>query len=212
MEYCIATGLQETFKKLIFYLKFYNLYSSYKMTAQNIVLNNHDLVFYLSDFLDDTSSFKLFNTDKHYTYMIQKYPHRYTVKKIVSSNNNINYGYKIENFRQDENQPVNKLPPSLKHLVFGKSFNQPVDNLPPSLKYLTFEVRFNQPVDNLPPSLKHLEFGFCFNRHVDNLPPSLKHLTFGNDFNQPVDNLPPSLKHLAFGKSFNQPEDTYHHL
>ena len=35
------------------------------------------------------------------------------------------------------NKPVNNLPNSLTHLVFGKSFNLPVDNLPCSLTHLT---------------------------------------------------------------------------
>jgi len=35
------------------------------MKGRNIFFNNNDLVFYLSDYLDDKSSFRLFNCNKY---------------------------------------------------------------------------------------------------------------------------------------------------
>ena len=44
---------------------------------------NTDILFYISDFLDDKSSFNLFLTNKYYSNLIKKYPYRYNIKKVV---------------------------------------------------------------------------------------------------------------------------------
>ena len=90
------------------------------------------------------------------------------------------------------------IPPLLPHnLYFGTDFNQPVDNLPPNLKHLEFSDSFN-PVKHLPHGLTHVTFGMKFNCSVDHLPSSLLHLHFGIYFNHPLDHLPPSLMELRF--------------
>ena len=108
------------------------------------------------------------------------------------------------------NQPVDSIPSSITHLIFGSKFNQPVNNLQSSITHLTFDFKFNQPVNNLPSSgLTHLTFGYCFDHSVDLLPSSITHLTFDFKFNQPVNNLSSSvLTHLTFGYTFNQPIDS----
>ncbi len=89
-------------------------------------------------------------------------------------------------------------------MIFRENFNQPVDKLPDSITHLTFTWEFNQPVDQLPNSLTHLTFGCYFNQPVDKLPNSITHLIFRENFNQPVDKLPSSVTHLMLGWSFDQ--------
>jgi hypothetical protein len=95
-------------------------------------------------------------------------------------------------------QPVNKLSPTLTHVITRHYSNQTVTvhlvdscfihSLPHTIKYLDMSTlwKFNQPVDKLPPILTHLTTGFCFNQPVDKLPPTLTHLTTGAEFNHPV--------------------------
>lgn len=40
------------------------------MSSKDIILQNRDLLFYLTDFLDDASAFKFLNTNKHYNTLI----------------------------------------------------------------------------------------------------------------------------------------------
>ena len=47
------------------------------------ILNNTDMMFLLSDFLDDSSAVQLFNTQKSYKSMIAKFPKRYKNKKKI---------------------------------------------------------------------------------------------------------------------------------
>jgi len=197
------------------------------MTVKNIVLQNTDLLFHLTDFLDDKSSFRLLNANKHYNTLINKYPNRYSIKKVVSSQSDMKYPYKIERYNVHENKPIEELnipsrvkvliisceysypindgnlPPNVKGLVL-KNFNQSVDNLSSTLESLTFGDVFNQPVDNLPSGLKHLVFGDAFNQSVDKLSSSLESVTFGKSFNKVIDKLPSSLRCIVFGEMFNQ--------
>ena len=100
------------------------------------------------------------------------------------------------------NQPLNN-PSSLTRLQLGHKFNQPVDKVPSSLKYLIFSNSFfNQPVDYLPSSLTHLDFHHShFNKQVDHLPTSLRRLHLGMMFNQLMHQLPP-LIHLSFDRYY----------
>jgi hypothetical protein len=47
------------------------------------ILNNTDMMFLLSDYLDDKSSINLFNAQKSYRSMIDKFPRRYKKKKQI---------------------------------------------------------------------------------------------------------------------------------
>lgn len=95
--------------------------------------------------------------------------------------------------------------PSVTYLRLRGTFNQPVDNLPSTLTHLVFGEEFCQPVQRLPSSITHIEFGSRFNMTIDHLPRGLKFLYFywGN-FNQPVNNLPLSLQFLALQGKFDQ--------
>ncbi len=54
------------------------------MNIKNIVMQNTDLTFLISDYLDDTSSKSLFKSQRLYHNMITNNPHRYKVKRTVS--------------------------------------------------------------------------------------------------------------------------------
>jgi len=47
-------------------------------------LENTDLLFFITEYLLDNESFRLFRTNKFYKSLIDKYPHRYGVKKLVN--------------------------------------------------------------------------------------------------------------------------------
>jgi hypothetical protein len=47
------------------------------------ILNNTDMMFLFSDYLDDKSSINLFNAQKSYRSMIDKFPKRYKKKKQI---------------------------------------------------------------------------------------------------------------------------------
>ena len=105
------------------------------------------------------------------------------------------------------NKPVDHLPPSLTHLIFGISYSKISDldyeNIRPSLC-----GKFNEKVDHLPPSLTHLFFlAENFNQPVENLPPNLTHLVFGKCFNNPINMLPTSYKKIIIGT----PKVNFHH-
>jgi len=51
-----------------------------KMTSKDIVLYNTDLLFLITEYLDDKSSNNLFNIDKHHDKMIVNHSYRYTIK------------------------------------------------------------------------------------------------------------------------------------
>jgi len=180
------------------------------MNSKLIVLFNSDIIFYITDFLDDKSSFRLFNTNKYYHTIISKYPSRYTIKKYVEDYNpnlSLVIKYKIINYEHTENICINYIPNTVKNMIFGNLFNKKVTNLPVSLNCITFGYSFNNCVDNLPNNLQYLRFGDCFNQSVDNLPRTLKQIYFGKYFDQPVDHLPSSLEKIVFGDCFNKTVD-----
>ena len=177
------------------------------MNSKLIILFNSDIIFYITDFLDDKSSFRLFNTNKYYHTIISKYPSRYTIKKYVEDYNpklSLLIKYKIINYEHTENISI---PRTVKNMIFGNLFNKEVTNLPVSLNCITFGYNFNNCVDNLPHNLQYLRFGDCFNKSVDNLPRTLKQIYFGKYFDQPVDHLPSSLEKIVFGDCFNKNVD-----
>jgi hypothetical protein len=47
------------------------------------ILNNTDMMFLLSDYLNDKSAVNLFNSQKSYRSMIQRFPKRYNKKKQI---------------------------------------------------------------------------------------------------------------------------------
>jgi len=73
------------------------------MNPKSIILNNKDLIFHISDFLDDKSSFNLFNSNKYYNAMIKNNQHRYTIKRKLTMKKNKNIimtsTYKMKNNR-----------------------------------------------------------------------------------------------------------------
>lgn len=201
------------------------------MTTRKIVLQNTDLVFYLTDFLDDISSFNLFNSNKYYNTIIKTHQHRYTIKKrldtqydkhiILSSNYKIKM---IELYYNVDASMIEKLPNSLNYLhitiplkitdiniadyLHGiiKSPDKNIDKLPDNLSHLKISGDFNYSIYNLPSKLNYLEISGNFNQPIDNLPKNLKNLKLGHSFNQTLDNLPPSLEKLSlFYTSFNKP-------
>ena len=200
------------------------------MSSKTIILNNKDLVFYISDFLDDKSSFNLFNCNKYYNSMIKNNSHRYTIKKILNIQNNKHFilssNYKIkaiELYYNVDASIIEKLPNSLSYLhvtiplkitnmdILGnvpdiRLSDKNIDKLPDNLYHLKISGDFNYSIDNLPSNLNCLEISGKFNQSIDNLPKNLKKLTLGYSFDQPVDRLPPSLEKLSlFYTSFNQP-------
>lgn len=59
---------------------FINLDTLLKMSSKDIVLYNTDLLFLITDYLDDKSSNNLFNIDRHHDKMLFNNSHRYTIK------------------------------------------------------------------------------------------------------------------------------------
>jgi len=52
-----------------------------KMSAT--ILNNTDMMFLLSDYIDDKTAVNLFNSQRSYRGMIERFPNRYTKKKQI---------------------------------------------------------------------------------------------------------------------------------
>jgi hypothetical protein len=71
------------------------------------------------------------------------------------------------------NQPVDNLPQSITHLIFGRLFNQTVNNLPQTMTHLTFGHNFNQTVDNLPKNIIQLTLNpMVFTQSMNNISPN----------------------------------------
>ena len=69
--------LKRTFKKI-------NQNSLLKTNkASSLILNNTDMIFLISDFLNDKNSLNFFNTQKSYVNMIESFPNRYKIKKNI---------------------------------------------------------------------------------------------------------------------------------
>lgn len=112
-------------------------------------------------------------------------------KCIVINNSYYNwpldYHYPIKDLQITElcissyrfNQPLNKLPKSLKKIrIISHNFNQSLSELPPSMEYININGRyFNQCLDNLPITLKILDINSVrLNQSFANLPLGLTNL------------------------------------
>jgi len=193
-----------------------------------------DLLFYITEFLDDSTSFKLFRTNKYLNSLLQNNPKRYKIKKVFyngfSYNNKpVIENYTITNFHvynlsyipenknhvyalkldYNCNDNVDNLPENIRVLFLGQQFQQKIDYLPCNLLKLTIWGIFNNEINHLPKTLQSLIFQnySYFNQPIDNLPDGLEYLELGHSFNQSVDKLPPNLKILKFGYCFNQDVD-----
>jgi len=51
--------------------------------ASSLILNNTDMIFLISDFLNDKNALDFFNTQKSYINMIESFPNRYKIKKNI---------------------------------------------------------------------------------------------------------------------------------
>jgi len=58
-----------------------SLILSKKMTAKNIILHNKDILFYISDFLEDEESYNFFNIKKYHHNLFKNNKHLYTIKR-----------------------------------------------------------------------------------------------------------------------------------
>jgi len=112
---------------------------------------------------------------------------------------------------------LDKLTPSITHLIIDKGRNLSMDKMPPWIKSITFTYRsdysfddpLNPTLDFLPEGLEELK---CSNEmihtrtQIRNFPKSLKKLGLGGLFNEKLekDDLPPNLEELDLGLHFNQ--------
>jgi hypothetical protein len=123
----------------------------------------------------------------------------------------LDYNYPIKNLHLTEinitaysfNQPLNKLPKSLKKIrIISTNFNQSLNNLPPMLDYISIIGNdFNQSLDNLPVHLKTLDIkSKNFNQSITNLPFGLQNLYLSitnKDYKSvEFDELPPNLEYI----------------
>jgi len=169
-----------------------------------------DLLFYLTDYLDDFSSFQLFITNKFTYNLIINHSHRYKIKKLISDtylfHNNL-YKFKIQRFYISKSISNYYLPLYLTHLTFNNNFNYTVTNLPYTLTHIYFGHKFNQFVDSLPPNLTHVIFGWAFNKNIDLLPAKITYLKFGLCFNQSLKKLPLLLKTIVLSCCYKKSID-----
>jgi len=173
----------------------------------NIILNNSDLVMYISDYLTDKDAFTLFSTSKTLNSIINKHKKRYTIKRYVYENeiDNLNK-YKIKKVKNVSN--CNTLPYGITHIIFNNHFIK-LNPVPDTVTHIIFGTYFNGTLESLPPNLKTLIFGNSlflngyktsyFNKNIDNLPDSLLYLELGHKFNQKINKLPPKLESLKLG-------------
>lgn len=100
------------------------------------MLDLKEVLFYISDFLSDEDSLKLFITCKKYNEILKKNKKWYRLKKW---NNNYNYWlykeYKTIKFNFftpyfKHEYDISIIPDTVTHLIFGYWFNQPLVDLP----------------------------------------------------------------------------------
>jgi hypothetical protein len=180
---------------------------------KNTVLNNSDLVLYVSEYLTDKEAFTLFSLSKTLNNIINKHKNRYTIKEYVCENeiNTLNK-YKIKKVKKISN--CNTIPYGTTHVIFDNYFVDKLSCIPDTVTHIIFETYFNQPLEGLPPNLKTLIFGNSaflngyktsyFNKNIDNLPESLLYLELGHKFNQKINNLPPNLETLKLGYYYTE--------
>ena len=193
-----------------------------------------DLLFYITEFLDDSTSFKLFRTNKLLNSFLKNNPKRYKVKKVFYTGFSYDNKPVIENYTITNihvynlsyipkkhnhiyslktdyncNDNVDNLPENIRVLFLGQKFQQKIDHLPCNLLKLTIWGYFNNEINYLPKTLQTLIFQnySFFNQPIDHLPDGLEYLELGHNFNQPINKLPSNLKILKFGYCFNQEVD-----
>jgi hypothetical protein len=128
------------------------------------------------------------------------------------------------------NHPVEYLPETITHIVFGGKFNNKINLKNNTLQFIEFYGEYNYPLDGLPDSIIEINIcGWDFNQPINKLPYYLLCLNFlgasnkfnkpincsnsnlqklnlkSSEFNQPIDNLPSNLKILILPNKFNQP-------
>lgn len=100
------------------------------------------------------------------------------------------------------NKPIEKLPLTLTHLIFGvnSKYNHPIKCLSQlnNLIHLEFGSSYNQSLNELHNSLEFLDVGVGYSQVLDNLPVSLIHLIYSSNFSHTINNLPSQLEYLFF--------------
>jgi len=162
------------------------------------ILEITDILFYISAYLRDKDAFNLFTTNKYFYSLLQKYPHRYTIKKLVKDTDYaiVTKNYTISRYNHTINLPISYLPPKLTHLKLGDRFNFPVRDLPSTITHLIFGIRFNSVIENYPANLKYLYFGCAFNQELKDLPKGLKKIVVGRYYNKSTKNISKDIKFI----------------
>ena len=179
----------------------------------NIVLNNSDLILYISDYLTDKEAFTLFSASKTLNNILNKHKNRYTIKGYVDESEITTLNkYKIKKVKKISN--CNTIPYGITHVIFDNYFVDKLNGIPDTVTHIIFETYFNQSLEGLPPNLKTLIFGNSFflygyktsyfNKSIDNLPESLLYLELGHKFNQKINKLPPKLETLKLGYYYRE--------
>ena len=180
---------------------------------KDIVLNNSDLVLYISDYLTDKEAFALFSSSKTLNNIINKHENRYTIKEYVDESEITTLNkYKIKKVKKISN--CNMIPYGTTHVIFDNYFIDKLHSIPDTVTHIIFETYFNQTLEGLPPNLKTLIFGNSvflngyktsyFNKSIDNLPENLLYLELGHKFNQKINKLPSKLETLKLGYYYTE--------
>lgn len=173
----------------------------------NIVINNSDLILKITDYLNDNDSFSLFITDKLHHDIINKYPHKYTIKRTVLRNQRRFFKYRVDKYLTDKNE----YPPLVNIIEYRHQFNTKIQNIPKGTKVLKFGFYFNQNIDDMDnkdnnnslESLSTLIFGVSFNNIINKYPQNIRNIAFGMYYNRPIINLPPNIKCICLGANYN---------
>jgi len=179
----------------------------------NTVLNNSDLILYISDYLTDKEAFTLFSLSKTLNNILNTHKNRYTIKSYVDENKiTVLNKYKIKKIKNISH--CNMIPYGTTHVMFNQHFVDKISGIPDTVTNITFGTYFNQSLDGLPPNLKTLIFGnstflsgykTCyFNKNIDNLPDSVVYLELGHKFNQKINKLPHKLETLKLGYYYTE--------
>jgi hypothetical protein len=193
-------------------LIFLNEYKN-NLKNMNTVLNNSDLVLYLSDYLTDKEAFNLFSISKTLNNILNNHKNRYTIKQYVDENEITTLNkYKIKKVKNISN--CSMIPYGTTHVIFEEHFFNKLDKIPDTVIHIIFGTYFNESLEGLPPNLKTLIFGNSvflncyktsyFNKSVDELPDSLLYLELGHKFNQKINKLPAKLETLKLGYYYTE--------
>jgi len=195
-----------------FLLIFLNEYKNY-LKNMNTVLNNSDIVLYLSDYLTDKEAFNLFSVSKILNSILNNHKNRYTIKQYIDENEIISLNkYKIKKVKNISN--CSMIPYGTTHVIFEDHFFNKLDKIPDTVTHIIFGTYFNESLEGLPSNLKTLIFGNSvflncyktsyFNKSVDELPDSLLYLELGHKFNQTINKLPAKLETLKLGYYYSE--------